>query len=211
MGIIQMTEVQTELGITDEQKKEIQDLLEKNRPQFGGGAGRGGPGGPGGGDNAEAQQRREEMAKRMQEMEKNVAEGLAKILKPEQIARMGELRLQREGVNAFARTEIADKLGLTDEQKDKLRKIQADSRAAVTGGGGNFFDMSEEERQQAVAKMQEQRKKTEEAMIGVLTDEQKTKLTEMKGKEFKFPEGRGGFGGGGQGGERRRPERKKAV
>jgi hypothetical protein len=36
--------------------------------------------------------------------------------------------------------------------------------------------------------MTENRKKAEEAVMAALSDEQKTKFTELKGAEFKFPE-----------------------
>jgi hypothetical protein len=216
--IMAMDEVQKEIGVTDEQKKAIGELLEKNRPQFGGGR-RGGPGGgaggPGGGGDVDLEKLREEAMKRAQEMEKNVTEGLATILKPEQMERVQQLRIQRENAAALSRTEVAEKLGITAEQKEKIAKIQADARSAFTGGGANFFEMSDEERQQAMAKMREQQQKTESDILGVLTDGQKEQFAQMKGKEFKFPEnpGRGGgFGGpGGGGGERKRPEKKNKA
>ncbi|MBM4005451.1 MAG: hypothetical protein FJ295_19530 [Planctomycetes bacterium] len=215
--IMAMEEVQKEVGVTDEQKKEITELLDKNRPQFGGGRGRGGAGAGGGaggaGGDVDLEKLREEAMKRAQEMEKNVSEGLAKILKPEQMERVQQLRIQRENAAALSRAEVAEKLGITAEQKEKITKIQADARSALAGGGANFFEMSDEERQQAMAKMREQQRKTETDVLGVLTDAQKDQFAQMKGKEFKFPEPSrgGGFGGGGGGGERKRPEKKNKA
>jgi hypothetical protein len=57
--------------------------------------------------------------------------------------------------------------------------------------------------------MREQFEKARADTLAVLTDAQKAKWAEMKGKEFTFPApGRGGRGGaGGNGGERQRPAR----
>lgn len=221
--ILQMEEVQKELTISDEQKKELSELIRSAMPQGGrgpggpggGGPGGGGPGGGGpgaggpgaGGDPEQAAKMRESMAKRMKELE----EGILKILKPEQTERFQQLRIQRDGVSALSRAEVAEKLAITAEQKEKIETIQQATRAAA--GGRNFFELSDEDRQKLIAEMQEQRKKMEADIMAVLTDAQKQTLATMKGKEFEFPAGgRGGFGGGGAGGgERRRPEKKKVV
>ena len=65
-----------------------------------------------------------------------------------------------------------------------------------------------------IAKMQKQREKADADVLGVLTAQQKEKWTEMKGKEFKFPQpkfgpgGRGGPGGFGPGGPGKKPAEK---
>ena len=64
-------------------------------------------------------------------------------------------------------------------------------------------DASPEERQAAFAKMQESRAKALKDTLAVLNDDQLLDWTQLTGKEFKFPQGRGfgGFGGpGGRGG-----------
>jgi len=49
--------------------------------------------------------------------------------------------------------------------------------------------------------MQKQREKVQAYVLAALTDEQRAKWAEMKGKEFKFPQPKfGGFGPGGRGG-----------
>jgi hypothetical protein len=69
-----------------------------------------------------------------------------------------------------------------------------------------------------MARMQKHRDKMQTDILAVLTDEQRAKWAEMKGKEFKFPQpkfpggfgpggggGAGGFGPGGKAAERTRP------
>lgn len=217
--LLGMPEVKTELGTSDEQNKKIEallaDLQEQMRASFG---------------NFQELQSlsREERDKKMaegrkkaEETSKKADEQVSKVLEPKQVERLSQLRLQREGVAAFSRADIAKQLGLTDEQGEKIRKIQEEAR---TEGRANR-NLSEDERREFFTKQRERREKAQSDTLAVLTDVQKTKWTEMKGKEFKFPETRGGFGGGfgpggGRGGpggggggqsneEKKRPERKK--
>jgi Spy/CpxP family protein refolding chaperone len=195
-ALLRMPEVRKELNTTDEQNKEVDAALQELAPP---------PGGFGNFQdlsNEERQKRFEEMQKKGEEVDAKVK----KILKPEQSARLNQLLLQRQGANAWARPEVAKQLGLTQEQQDKIQKIQEESRPP-RGGGGGFQNLSDEERQ----KMQERREKAQADMLAVLTDEQQTKWAEMTGKKFDFPQfgGAGGGGFGGAGGERRRPATKQ--
>ncbi|MBI3469584.1 MAG: hypothetical protein HY000_41820 [Planctomycetes bacterium] len=199
-------DVRKELGTSEEQNKKIDDLLadlqEQMRESFG---------------NfqdiqnlsqEERQKRFDETRKKGEEIGKKADEKLSKILEPKQADRLKQLRLQREGAGAFNREEIAKELGLTKDQQDKIRKIQETARPQ---GGGGFQNLSDEERRELLTKMREQREKAQKDIFAVLTEVQTKKWSEMKGKEFKFPEG--GFGGFGPGGrpneERKRPEKKK--
>ena len=204
--LLGMREVREELKVTPEQEKQVQELAEEMRGNF---------------NFQELQdlspeERRERLEKMRPEMEaraKQADEKLAKILDEKQMARLNQLRMQRQGVMALGRPEVGKQLGLSEEQQGKIRDIAESARPQFGGPGGrNFQDMSDEERREAFTKMQEQREKAEADVLAVLTDEQKTKWNELKGEKFEFP--RGGFGGpGGRGGpgggERRRPPRKQ--
>ncbi|HVX13956.1 MAG TPA: hypothetical protein VHC22_22420 [Pirellulales bacterium] len=199
VGLLRMEEVRKELNVTDEQNKEIEAAMAQLAPPGGGG----GFGGPDLSDE-ERQKRMDEMRKRGEEVQAKVN----KILKPEQSARLKQLSLQQQGVNALTRPEVAKDLGLTKEQEEKLTAIQEAARPQRREGGG-FQNLSDEERQKLFTEMRERQAKVQTEMLAVLTDEQKTKFAEMKGKEFDFP-AFGGFGGGaGGGGNRRRPATKQ--
>lgn len=211
--LLAIPDVQKELAVSDEQKKQVDELVSNLQEQM-----RGAFGSFEEIQNLsqeERQKRLEESRKRSEEANKNAEEKLGKILDAKQLERLNQLRLQREGQAAFNRAEIAKQLGLTDDQQAKIRKIQEESRPQARGGFGGQ-NLSEEERSALFAQMRERREKAQADVLAVLTDEQKTKWAAMKGKEFKFPEPQGGFGGfdrGGRGGrpteERQRPERKK--
>jgi hypothetical protein len=126
--------------------------------------------------------------------------GLGEILKPEQVKRFEQIHLQTAGLAALATPSVEKKLGLTDDQKAKLRTIQEDS---VTGMRQIFQDAGQD-REAATKKLTELRKENNEKALAVLTDSQKAMWKEMTGAPFqvKFE---GGFGGGG-GARRKRAE-----
>ena len=132
---------------------------------------------------------RTQMQERVKAMEKKVAE----VIGMEKFGRLKEIELQLAGVEAIARPEVGDYLGLSDEQKEKLEELRNASREAgrarmeevIPGGFRAMRDMSEEDRQAAFEKMrtmrEEAQKQLEKEVMGVLTDEQKKKLGEMMG------------------------------
>lgn len=206
-------EVQKELGVSDEQKGLIEDMVADLREQFQ--PGRGGFN-PQDFQNMSEEERRkffEEGRKRMEETNKKTDEMIAMILDEKQSARFNELKLQTEGTGAFNRDEIAKKLNLTEQQREKMKKIQEEARPDPSQFA-NFRTMSAEERLEAFTKMREKGEKANADVLNVLTGEQKELWAKMQGKKFEFPQPAfGGFGGGrrpGGGGEQPgRPETKK--
>jgi hypothetical protein len=209
-ALLGIEEVQTELGLSSEQKKQVNVLWADLREQARSGGG--------GGNfrelqNLSQEERAERFAaarKRAEDSRKQAEDKIAKILDAKQLQRLDQLQLQRDGLNAFNRPEIAKRLGLTDDQQAQMRKIRQAARPQGRGGFGGR-GQSDEDRRAAFARMQETREKMQADILAVLTDEQKKKWTEMKGEEFEFPrrQGFGGRGGGVNSGERRRPPSKK--
>ena len=183
--LLAIAEVCKELGISDDQKKQIDHLLAEVQRQMQASFGRMNfedlqklsP--------EERQKRFEEARKTSEEAGRKADEKLEAILNAKQRARLSQLRIQREGLAAFNRPEIVRQLGLTDDQRDKLRRIQEQSFGPFAGGP------------------QTQVKALADARA-VLTDAQKAQWDELKGKEFKFPQqpGFGGFGPGGMLGQK---------
>jgi Spy/CpxP family protein refolding chaperone len=174
--LLGMDEVRKEIGTTDEQNKQIDELQQELRGSFGGFQGFGDL------SAEERQKRMDEIRKKGEEIDAK----LARVLKPEQLDRLNQLRVQREGALALTRADVQEKLGFSQEQKDKVRKAQEAGRPPA---GFNFQNASDEDR----AKLREAREKAEADTLAVLTPEQKKKFDEMKGKPFEFP--RGNFGG----------------
>jgi Spy/CpxP family protein refolding chaperone len=217
-GLVMMEEVRKELKLSEEQETKIRDMgAEMMQQAFGGFGGRGGAGGGGGNrpdfQNMSEEERkkfRDEMQAKVAEQTKKAEESLKKVLTPEQNVRLNELRLQREGVQALGRAEVAGALKLTDAQNEAIAEILEAARPQRGGpggggpGGGFGRNLSDEERAKMREEMEARRKKTQEDIELVMTEDQKAAWTKMQGAKFEFPERPsfgGGFGGGfGRGG-----------
>jgi hypothetical protein len=203
--LLRNEKVQGEIKITDEEKAALEKAGEKIREMSA-------PAGGGGGFQNFRDMSEEERAKMMEEMQARMKkageaarEELEGILPPEKLSRLLGIFIQNSQMQqVLTNPLVVDELALTDEQKEKVTKAGAEMmeemRAAMTelfGGGGGG------DRAAIQTKMEEFRKKGEEKYLAVLTDDQKKKLEELKGAEFKLsPEelGRGMFGGRGPGG-----------
>lgn len=150
----------------------------------------------GGGGGQLTEEQRQQFREQAEARQKQEKEKLAAILKPEQMKRLEELVLQRQGSGVLGNAEVAAALGITDEQKERIAKTRQESMEA------NREQMRElaqgGDREAARAKMTELRKAADDKVYAVLTDAQRKKLDGMLGTPFKFPENAqfGGFGGG---------------
>jgi Spy/CpxP family protein refolding chaperone len=178
--------VQEELKMSEEQVKKVSELEAKQREAF----------------RDFRDLSREERQKKFQEMAKANEKAIGEILKPEQLKRVKQISLQRQGLRALGDPEVAEALKLTAEQKDKVKAVMDETGKEMRALFGAGLD-----RDEARKKMEEIRKASEEKLMTILTDEQKTKLKELQGEPFKgeirFPQ----FGGGGGDRQGRRPPR----
>lgn len=128
-------------------------------------------------------------------------------LDEKQKTRFNQLSLQREGIAAVVKDEVAEKLELNEDQVAKihkqmevLEKKQQELREEAQEGG---------DRQTVFAEFRSLREQTESDILAVLSDQQKESWQAMLGEPFEFPRRGGGFGGGrgGRGGGRDRGNR----
>jgi Spy/CpxP family protein refolding chaperone len=180
--LLQAEPVQKELSLTDDQKSSISKLADEQRDL----------------SREDRQQKAEETRKQ-----------LAEILKPEQRERLEQIGLQLAGGRALTRPDIAEKLGLSEEQKTKLNELFPARRGGgggapggeaggppgggQGGGAGNFRAMREE---------------TNSKAMEILTSEQRSQFEKMQGKKVDIDPAqlfRGGRGPGGAGGQGNRP------
>ncbi len=192
--LLMMEEVQKEVSLTDDQKAELTKLNEANRPAAGA---------AGFDREAFAKLTEEERAKRYDEMRKageerakKTEESIKTLLKPEQWARLSELRTQRDGVRALTREDVQKQLGLSAEQVAKIKSL-TDANAPTGGFGGARpgADQSEEEARKAREERDAKRAAFDKDMAAVLTADQAAAWAKLQGAKFEFP-ARGGFGGG---------------
>jgi Spy/CpxP family protein refolding chaperone len=125
------------------------------------------------------------------------------ILLPHQMDRLHEISLQVRGAGALVDPKVQGELGLSEDQKSKLTKIQEKATADVTAlwQGLRDANLDEDARRARMAenreKMQSLIKTASDDATGVLTTEQRDKFEKMKGAkiDIQWPQ-RGGRGGG---------------
>ena len=114
-----------------------------------------------------------------EDLEKQATE-VEKILKPEQMTRLKQIARQQGGPLAYLKAENVKELGITDEQKTKLKSINTDldkDRQELFRGGGGFSPETRE-------KMENLAKEANEKAAAVLTDEQKSKWKTLIGEPY---------------------------
>ncbi|HEY4233388.1 MAG TPA: hypothetical protein VGM76_08170 [Lacipirellulaceae bacterium] len=159
-----LSEVQTELKESDEQKskiKEISDQLTSDRQGLYGG----------GGDRTEAM-------KKADQLNNDASAKVDALLDSPQQKRLLEISIQVNGVSTLSDAAVQEQLKLTDDQKKKLEDVRQENQQAAfdvftNGGGGSREEMR--------AKMDDLRKSGTEKLMEVLTDQQKTEFDTLKG------------------------------
>lgn len=184
LGLLRNQQVQQELKLTDQQKQQLEQLGEQWREKMRGLR------------DLPPEERRQKGEGMRAEVEKQ----LATTLNEQQMKRLKQIALQVEGYAALERPEIADQVGLTKEQRQKIRDIlrqAAEKRREA-------FQQGRSDRQAAFQRMREIRQWVDGEIEKLLTAEQKKKWQELVGAPFKFEGGFGGFGGARQRAQRQR-------
>ncbi|MCW5942972.1 MAG: hypothetical protein KIS66_12115 [Fimbriimonadaceae bacterium] len=183
--LVNRPDVQTELKLTDDQKKKLEAISQKSRDdrrammeEMRGG----------GGD-------RDAIMEKMRTMQTAQDKAINEVLTPDQKKRVSELAVQMAGSRYAMTPEGQKALGITSEQKSKLEELQRKQQEAMQGMFERMRN-GEMDREEMQSTMQKATKVMDEEIAKVLTAEQKTKLEELKGKPFKFAEMPRGGGGG---------------
>ncbi|WP_232536395.1 CotH kinase family protein [Lacipirellula parvula] len=181
IDLLGMSEVQTELSLTQEQQAKVHELTEETRREMAENFQR-----------AFADDDQEEpsppearfaaMRQKMDALAAKTNEQVQELLEKPQWERLEQLQLQREGMRSPQWREIAKSLELTEEQLGKLRGVL----------GGTFGPAPVEPFSPKVT--------------AALNDDQKLQWATLVGKPFEFPRSMGfggppGFGPGGPGAE----------
>jgi len=176
--------VKKDLGINDDQTKKLEEFQTKMRTEMGTAF------------QGLRNLSQEERTSKFQDLQKKSAEMTAaaekEILLPKQIERLKQISVQSHLIrsntsDALASEELSKDLGITDAQKEALKKAQDEADAEMQAG---------------ITKLREAAR---QKVLGVLTAEQQAKLKSLTGETIQFtrgggPGGRGGTGGRGAGG-----------
>ena len=184
-ALLSNEKVKEELELVDDQVEDIKELQDAMREEmmqmFRGGGFRDM-------DREERDAAMQEIRQKMEEKAKEIEAEVQDILLPGQFDRLKQLNFQREtsrgGTAGLAESKsIMEALDITDEQKEKMKEA---AEAAA---------------KKLEKKIAELRKQAQTEVLGVLTEEQRTKFKELQGETFDF--GQNQFGGrGGRGGQR---------
>ena len=181
LGLLAVEQVQKELKLDDEAVAKVGKLREKIREELT--------------EPYSAARKIEDREKRFAKYaelrdqgDRKAREGLRDVLVREQMMRLYQIRMQvRAVVNSLENRFVARRLELTDEQKEKLAKINKDARAKRSELFSGLRDASDEQRREAFEKFRNLRTETGEQALGLLTAEQKKAFEDMKGEKIELP------------------------
>lgn len=222
--LISRADVQKDIKLTDDQKKQLEALREEfpmirmgggqrgggqagaqGGGQGGGQRGQGGQGGQGGGQRGQGGQGGQGGGQgfdqnAMQEMMKKAEAKINEILTDEQETRIKQIGIQLGGASVFSREDVQKDLGMTVDQKKGVMDLQEKQQAAN-------MELFQRIQNQEITReeFQEMRTKNDKVMMDeilkLLNQEQKDKYEAMKGPKFTPEQQQGGgrgFGGGGR-------------
>lgn len=153
LTLVRRADVQDELGLTEDQVEELTQL----RPNIDMRAIMGEM------RDLDEQQRADRVRELMESGQKEMQEQIDTILLPKQASRLKQLAVQWQlrGGGGLTNREISDKIGISDDQRDKLRE-------------------------KARQLEQELRKKLQDELLKELTPQQQAKVKELMGEPFEF-------------------------
>lgn len=170
-------QVQTELKLTEEQRRQIQDIFARAREEM-----RFEPG-----QNPGVGGQRLRQGGMRGNLERYTEEAM-RVLQPGQRERFEQIQLHVQGARALAREDIAEKVGLTQEQRQQIREI---IRENMGGRDGERPNPGEWNPQELRAQMEQRRQEIERKILQVLTAEQRAKWESMLGAPFELRPQRG--------------------
>jgi Spy/CpxP family protein refolding chaperone len=178
LGLLQRDEVRQEIQLVDEQQQQLESLGDEIRTEmrdmFGQMRDLG---------DDERRARFDEIRARMEEIRADAESRVQRILLPHQFERLKQIdvqaRIQRQGASALTGGQLAETLGLTPEQQEKLR-----ARA-------------EEVQREMEEQIRQLRLEARNKVLEVLTAEQRAKLDGLMGEQFDVPDQGFGFRGRG--------------
>jgi Spy/CpxP family protein refolding chaperone len=190
IALLQLEQVQKELGLDDDQKQVIvkvgRELRQKMQETFGGLRDL---------SQEERQAKFAELRGKMEESQKELRKKVDEVLNPQQKERLKEISLQARGVAALVDKELAAQLKLSDEQKQNLKQLSEESQKDLRDVFSAVRDGSLD-REAAGDKMKKLQSEANEKALSVLLPQQREQFTQMQGKKIDIDRSQFGRGGG---------------
>lgn len=178
LGLARRADVDKELNVTADQKAKLDDLQQTMRSQM-----REAFQSMGGGNGAPPDQGA--IQKMMSDMQDKQKTALAGILNADQMTRLKELSIQRQGNAAILDKDVQASLGLSADQLAKIKDLQDKQMEAMQAIGEKM--RNQEIDQEAASTAMQKNNDTMKTELGkILTADQASKLAAMGGKPFTF-------------------------
>ena len=116
---------------------------------------------------------------RYAEMAKENDRFIHEMLKPDQLRRLNQITMQTAGLLWVTHPEIADELKLTDDQKQRAKRLQQEARDEMHD---LIHSQTKEGRDEKLAELRQTSRKR---LDSLLTDDQKAHWKEMAGEPFR--------------------------
>jgi Spy/CpxP family protein refolding chaperone len=131
------------------------------------------------------EERREKLPELIKVDSDDAMTGLGKVLSPDQVKRLKQIKWQNDGLRAFSDEEIIKTLSLSADQRQKIKSISEDARhefAAIFQPAGDASGGSGI--QEGVRKIAILRRDTLEKAVNVLNPSQKKQWKQLIGEPF---------------------------
>jgi hypothetical protein len=180
ISLVRNAKVKEEIKLTDEQSVQIDEVFVKLTA-----ARREVTAGLRGASAEERQKKLAEIQKKMKAQSDDANKNIEKALKPEQLARLEQISIQRQGLLALNNPKVSKKLKLTEEQLEKIAAVRSEGtkkrqQLIQDLRTGNL------DRTQLAGKIKEIQQQTEKEVMEALTMEQQTRFEQMQGEKFDF-------------------------
>jgi Spy/CpxP family protein refolding chaperone len=128
----------------------------------------------------------DEIQKKLEQHAKENRDRVAKILTPQQNARLNEINIQKAGVLALSFDDVAEKLALTSEQKTNLKKLAGEARRKQDdlNSTNNGQPVEASKRQAYKKKLDQITAERKKQAFAVLTDDQQATFKKLQGEKF---------------------------
>jgi hypothetical protein len=167
--VLELSQVQDELKLSDDQKVEARKAGESLQGLFAG-------------LQNLSQEERQQKMQEIQAKTRAAIEQVNKVLSKEQNERLDQIVLQARGAGALSDEKVAADLKITDAQRQKLQEIQQQTMQQFRDAQGDQ------------GKIAEIRKTSREQSLAALTEEQRQQFEKMQGAKIDLP-ANFGFGG----------------
>jgi hypothetical protein len=160
--LLRQKSVQKELKLSDDVAKKVMEFTNKESDEYA----------------KDLKLAAKERDAKFAELEAANKKFLEENLSADQRKRLEQITMQVTGLFQLTRPEVVKALNLTEEQQNKFKAMQKDARKALEE------IINGTDRAGKTEKLAKHREETRKKILGILTEEQKTKAKEMVGEQF---------------------------